>query len=143
MAEYIKQPNGKYCKIHLGSIDAINLTEEEIVKEAVAQAETTAKEAIRNAKHSGEIVAMLEKNTINPTSSSSKDGLLKQVGFTDTFNELVKYVPRKPLNKRYIPINFETVGKCPNCGKNVYDGIAFKDEKCDCGQLLNWNEYGL
>ena len=60
------------------------------------------------------------------------------MGFDRTYDELVKFIPRQPLNKAYAPCDFTTYAECPNCGTIVQDGIGHKDEKCKCGQLLKW-----
>lgn len=45
----------------------------------------------------------------------------------------------KPLNQEYISVNFETQGKCPNCGERVVDGYSRIDKICpNCGAKLKW-----
>ena len=51
-----------------------------------------------------------------------------------------KSTPKKPLNQTYIPINFETIGKCPSCGERVINSIGGKQKECSCGQALDWSK---
>ena len=64
--------------------------------------------------------------------------MLKEMGFDKPYNELVKFVPRRPQDTMYASCDFTTYGKCPNCGEKVQNGMRHRDEKCKCGQLLDW-----
>lgn len=47
---------------------------------------------------------------------------------------------REPLNKKYISVNFETVGKCPRCKADVTNAINYKDAICPkCDLALCWD----
>lgn len=130
MKKFFKQPNGKYCYFSYNGIGGFNLTEKDIKDIYVLEAE----EDIKSAENFGGIIKeLLNKN------KEACDDFLKQIGFNEPYNELVKYVPRKPLNSRYAPCDFTTYANCPNCQKTVQDGIGFKQKKCDCGQMLKWD----
>lgn len=130
MRELIKQPNGKFCRMnYYGSTEFCNMTEEDIINMYIKWA----KEDIENAKHSGEIINRL----VNGNKVVS-DETLKIMGFDKSYKELIKYIPQKPLNEVYVPRDFTTYAKCPNCGRDVRDGIGGRNEKCVCGQLLKW-----
>lgn len=134
MRKFFKQPNGKYCCFSYNGIEGFDLTEQDIKGIFVSEAEKVAEDAIESAKNCGGIIDELLNRQ-----AESCDEWLKQIGFTESYNELVKYVPRKPLNPQYVPCDFSTYAKCPNCNKTVQDGIGFRQEKCDCGQMLKWN----
>ena len=123
----IKQPNEKYCVVdYAGDIRHYNLTEQDIINMYISDA----KACIGTAEHFG--------NLIVRTSDISTD-VLKAMGFDKTYEELQKFVPRKPINQSYAPCDFATYGMCPSCGASVRDGMGGKDEKCrGCGQLLEW-----
>lgn len=131
----IKQPNEKYCIAgYDGEIRKYNLTEQDIIDMYIADA----KACIGAAEHYGNIIA----NTVGTYSDKIfpiSDDVLKEMGFNKTYDELVRFIPRKPLNQSYASCDFATYGKCPNCMATVQDGIGFKEEKCmKCGQLLKW-----
>ena len=123
----IKQPNEKYCIVNYsGDVSHYNLTEQDIINMYIEDANA----CIGAAKHYGDLIAKI--NEIN-------NDMLKEMGFNKPYSELIKYVPRKPIDTQYIACDFATYGKCPNCGKTVMDSIGGKDEKCiHCGQLLKW-----
>lgn len=122
----IKQPNGKYCVVdYAGDVRHYNLTEQDIINMYIEDA----KACIGAAKHYVEIIVKTDEIS---------DDMLKEMGFDRPYNELVKYVPRNPVKQNYAPCDFTIYGKCPNCGRTVQDGIGYRDEKCECGQLLKW-----
>lgn len=127
--ELIKQPNGKYCYMDLhGNFVFYNYTEDEVIRRYISEA----KRDMDNSKHYGNIIErLLIGNTYNR-------GLLKEIGFEQSFEELAKYIPRKPLDQSYAGCDFCTYAKCPACGGMVQDGLGHTDEKCKCGQLLKW-----
>ena len=127
VGKLIKQPNEKYCVVdYAGEVRHYNLTEQDIINMYIKDA----KAYIGTAEHYGEIIAK---------TNEVPDDVLKEMGFDRPYNELVKFVPRKPINQTYASCDFTTYGKCPNCGANVMDGIGGKDEKCrHCGQILKW-----
>lgn len=124
----IKQPNEKYCVVNYsGEVVVHNLTEEDIIKLYIEDA----KSHIGAAKHYVELIAKTDEVS---------DDMLKEMGFDRPYNELVKYVPCKPINQSYAPCDFTTYGECPNCGGTVIDSIGGRNEKCNhCGQMLKWN----
>lgn len=127
VGKLIKQPNDKYCVIdYTGDVRHYNLTEQDIINMYIKDA----KASIGTAGHYGNIIK--ENNHI-------EDDILKDMGFDKTYNELLKFVPRKPLYQKYISCDFATYGDCPSCGKIVSDGIGGTDKKCrHCGQVLKW-----
>lgn len=131
MNEYFKQPNGLYCKVMSGYIPSFNLTEQDIIDEAVLNAENSAKKNIKEAKSFGNIIAEL-----SPQYAEANDKCLSQMGFTEPYSELVKYVPRRVINQEYH--DFTTFGNCPSCGKGVQNCMGNGPKKCDCGQMLKW-----
>lgn len=51
------------------------------------------------------------------------------------------YWVRKPKEQDYNPCDFETVGKCPNCGNVVISSIGHTDTNCKkCGLKLCWDK---
>lgn len=135
--DFIKQPNGKYCYFnHDGKVEKHNLTEQDITDMYIEFAKTK----VDNAEHFGNIISNTVSNYDSRVKAISND-VLKEMGFDKTYHELVKFVPRKPSDKRYVSVNFETIGKCPNCGEKVVNGMGGRDDKCgSCGQLLEWGK---
>jgi hypothetical protein len=136
MRDLIKQPNGKYCSVdYHGELDFFDYTEEDIIDIYIEKA----KEAIKNAKHYGKIIERIEQGERCRTPRTVGDEHLEFMGFDKPYNELVKFIPRRPECTSYAGCDFTTYGKCPNCGESVQNGIGFTDEKCkNCGQLLEW-----
>ena len=132
----IKQPNGKYCSVdYAGEIRFYNLTEEDIIGMYIEDA----KAHIGAAEHCGNIIAKTVSSGYNERIKAIPDSVLKEMGFDKTYNDLIKFVPRKPTNTQYASCDFATYGKCPNCGGSVRDGMGGTDDKCkSCGQLLKW-----
>ena len=135
MEKIFEQPNGKYCSINnLGELIFFDYTQQDIINMYI---ENT-KEKIKKAKSSGDFIKevmcieKLERQRI------VSDEHLKSMGFEKTYNELTKFIPRTPINTYYVSCNFATYGNCPNCGKQVQDGIDYTDKKCSCGQILEW-----
>lgn len=131
MSKYFKQPNGLYCYVLSGYLPKFNLTEQDVIDEFVCVAESRAKEAIANAESYGHIIAEL-----SPQYAEANDKCLSQMGFTEPYSELVKYVPRRVINQEYH--DFTTFGNCPSCGKGVQNCMGHGPKKCDCGQMLKW-----
>lgn len=135
VGELIKQPNGKYCVIdYAGDVRHYNLTEQDIINMYIEDA----KACVGAAKHYGELINKTVFIGYKESLNRISDKVLKEMGFDKTYDELIKFVPRKPLNTSYAPCDFTTYGKCPNCGESVQDGMGHTDEKCKCGQLLKW-----
>ena len=125
----IKQPNEKYCVInYAGEVARYNLTEQDIISMYIEDA----KAHMGAAKHYGMLVEM----TVND--GGVADDVLKDMGFNTTYQELLKHVPLRPLDKTYVHCDFTTYGKCPNCGNVVRDAMGWTDKECKCGQLLKW-----
>ena len=122
--ELIKQPNGKYCSVNYdGNFIFNNYTEEEIVKMYIVMAN----DDMENSEHYGVIVERFLNNN-----KEMNNDLLKYLGFEQSWEELIKHIPRMPLN-------ITIYAKCPACGKMVVDGIGETDKKCrHCGQMLKW-----
>lgn len=133
--DLIKQPNEKYCCLDwMGAVVFDNYTEQDVINMYIENA----KKDIGKAKHYGEIIVQNERNDCKGMKRINDDQL-KSMGFDKSYNELVKFVPRKPVNTHYASCDFATYGKCPTCGGSVRDGMGGKDEKCQsCGQLLKW-----
>jgi hypothetical protein len=136
MGTLTRQPNGKYCSInYYGKVDFFNYTEQDVINMYIEKA----KEEIKNAKSYGEIIAKIEFGDSYKEKSDYYDEYLKSIGFDKPYNELTKFIPRKPLNQKYISCDFATHGNCPNCNGHVVDGIGGTDKKCRCGQMLKWD----
>mgnify|MGYP003309753404 CR=1 FL=1 len=131
MKDLIKQPNGKYCTIgYQGKMDFVNYTEQDIINLYIEEA----KRDMENAKNYGVII----ERSIRSERSISNE-YLKKMGFDKPYDELVKYIPRKPKNMNYVPRDCETTAKCPNCNKEVKHNMGYIDRTCkSCGQLLDW-----
>ena len=131
----IKQPNEKYCIVdYAGEVKRYDLTEQDIVNMYIEDA----KACIEAAEHYGKIIEKTV-NIYNGQTSSIPDDMLYKMGFDKPYDELVKFVPRKPIDTSYVGCDFTTYGKCPNCGGSVQDGMGRRDEKCrSCSQLLKW-----
>lgn len=128
----IKQPNEKYCVVdYAGEVSCYNLTEQDIINLYIEDA----KAHIENARHYGRLIA----ETIGYEETKDiPDDVLKEMGFNKTYKELVKFVPRKPLETRYVNYDFTTYGKCPHCDGTVRNGMGYTDKQCKCGQMLKW-----
>lgn len=132
----IKQPNGKYCVINYADeVTHYNLTELDIIDMYIKDA----KACIGNASNYGYLISKTIRDGHDERTNNISDNMLKEMGFDKKYNELVKFVPRKPIHQVYVSCDFATYGECPSCGKTVADGMGHKDEKCKhCGQLLKW-----
>lgn len=132
----IKQPNGKYCVIdYVGNVKHYNITEQDIINMYIEDA----KACIGTAEHYGKLINKTVFTGYYESIKRIPDDILKEMGFDKTYDELLKYIPRRPIEKAYTPCNFTTYAECPNCGGRVQDGIGHTDEKCEkCNQLLKW-----
>jgi hypothetical protein len=129
----IKQPNEKYCVVnYAGEVSCYNLTEQDIIDLYIEDA----KAHIDAARHYGILIA--ETIGYEGKTNDISDDVLKEMGFSKTYKELVKFVPRKPLATRYVNYDFTTYGKCPNCDETVRNGMGHTDNQCKCGQSLKW-----
>lgn len=125
----IKQPNGKVCLCSYdGTVEKMNLTEDEYIAYCIELAKEESKKNLDSIQNFGKLI---EKQKVT-------EEQLKEMGSDKSLSELLKFVPRKPLNTQYIPVNFETQGTCPSCGKFVANGMGGTDKKCSCGQILLW-----
>jgi hypothetical protein len=130
----IKQPNGKYCIVDYdGEVERYNLTEQGIVDMYIEDA----KKYIETAENYGNLIAKTVR--YNGTLNGIHDDMLEAMGFDKSYDELVKFVPRKPTNQSYAHCDFTTYAKCPSCDEVVTNGMGHTDDKCrKCGQLLEW-----
>lgn len=136
MQSLFKQPNEKYCCISFnGGVIFSDYTEQEVIDFYTKEI----KKRIKQAGSAGEIIKNIESNESIYHHRILSDDQLKAMGFDKPYSELVKFIPRTPLNKNYVSCDFATYGKCPNCGKQVQDGIGHTDKQCPCGQVLKWN----
>ena len=136
MYKLYKQPNGKYCDIRCGSILSYNITEEDIVERMVADAKREAEKMIETANHFGNIISEIAQHE---GYVSIDNRVLGEMGFTEGYRELVKYVPRKPINQSYAGCDFTTYANCPSCQKRISNCMGNGDKKCSCGQMLDWD----
>ena len=136
MKNLIRQPNGKYCSAdYRGQVEFFNYTEQDIINMYIEKA----KEDIKNAEHYGKLIERIENGDVCRVRRNIADKDFKLMGFDKPYNELVKFVPRRPINTQYVSCDFATYGKCPSCGGSVRVGMGGKDEKCSsCDQLLKW-----
>lgn len=141
MSDLIKQPNGKFCKIGLsGMLLLMNYTEDDIIEMYVEEAKRRAERDMEEAMHYGRIIKEIESKERHHKERYIHDSDLETMGFEKTYEELVKFLPRKPLEQQYIHNAFTTYGKCPNCGANVQNCFGPPQGKCrDCDQVLDWS----
>lgn len=132
----IKQPNGKYCDIdYQGRVKFLNYTEQDIIDMYIEKA----KEYINNAEHYGKIIENIECGDSCRIERTIYDEHLELMGFNNPYSELVKLVPRRPMNQSYASVDFAIYGMCPCCGGTVQNGMGGKDDSCkNCGQVLKW-----
>ena len=135
MIKIFKQPNGKYCYFSYNGMEKINLTEQDIKEIYISKAEAESEDAIKNAENYGGII----KELFYRNSNSSCDVWLKQIGFTESYENLIKYIPRKPLHQIYASSDFTTYALCPYCNEHVQNGMGFIQKQCKCGQMLQWD----
>ena len=134
LKKFFKQPNGKYCYFSYNGIEGFDLTEEDIKKIYFQEAEIESDESIKKAKNFGSIIEELLQRD-----AKCADDWLKQIGFTEPYEILIKYVPREPKNKQYAGCDFTTYANCPSCGEIVQNCMGHGQEKCKCGQRLKWD----
>ena len=124
----IKQPNGKFCLVETYTI-LHNLTEEEFIEHEKHKAEENAKYMLQNSRNINDI---LKYRKIS-------DEQLKEMGYEKTYEEMMKYIPKKVTCGTYYGRDCTTYAKCPTCDAPVQDGIGYTDKKCKkCGQVLEW-----
>lgn len=123
-----KQPNGKICLA--GDYTLLyNLTEEEFIEHEKQKAEVKAKYMLQNP---GNINDIIKYRKIT-------DEQLKEMGYEKTYEEMMKYIPKRVVGGIYYGRDCTTYGKCPTCDAPVQDGIGYTDHKCNkCGQVLDW-----
>lgn len=132
----IKQPNEKYCVIdYAGDVRHYNLTEQDIINMYIEDA----KAYVGTAEHYSNIIKKTVSYGYEETLNKISDDVLNEMGFDKTYDELLKFVPRKVVNTSYYGRDCTTYGKCPNCGSSVQDGMGGTDKQCrNCGQILKW-----
>lgn len=138
MENLFKQPNGKYCSVNWrGELELFNRTEQEIIDMYIEKA----KDIIKNAEQSEEIIKEIAHSESRGNQRAISDVQLEIMGFNKPYNEMAKYIPRKPINKNYASCDFATYAQCPNCSGRVQDGMGHTDETCPyCNQILKWKE---
>ena len=132
----IKQPNEKYCVVdYAGDVRHYNLTEQDIIDMYIEDA----KAYIGAAEHYSIIIKKTISSGFEESLNRISDNVLSEMGFDKTYDELLKYFPRKVINTSYYGRDFTTYGNCPNCGNKVCDGIGGTDKQCrKCGQIIKW-----
>ena len=138
METICKQPNNKYFLLGWDKITRVNMTEQDVIDHYIENAILQAKEDMKNCNKGLDYIIKYdnayEKNIVT-------NEILKQMGLNVSKEELTKMVAIRPKTNRYNPIDFVTMGKCPSCNSDVYNGIGGKEKKCsNCGQLLDWGE---
>lgn len=133
-----KQPNGKYCMMspYCGGGVNQNLSEQDIIDRYIEEAKRKAENDIREAKNFGNIIEDIRPDYF--AKGIKVDDVLKEMGFEKPYNELIKYVPKKPLHQEYH--DFTTYGTCPNCKEQVSICMESGIKKCKCGQMLDWGD---
>lgn len=122
------QANGKICILERNDL-VCNLTEEEYVEYEKKKAEEYAREKLKNPNTIGDVLKY--KQITNKQ--------LKAMGYDKTYEEMMKYIPKRVERCGYSGRDCTTYGKCPTCGTSVQDGIGFTEEQCPkCGQMLDW-----
>ena len=136
----VKQPNGKYCDVDFyGRLEFFNCTEEDILRIYIDRAKRDMARAMENVGHYANIIKNIEYGKQCEKEGYATNEELKLMGFDKTYDELIKYIPREPIDRFYFGRDFTEYGKCPSCGNNVENCMGRADEKCrKCGQLLEW-----
>lgn len=135
----IKQPNGLYCSCDYGGrVHSYNLTEKAIIDLYIESAKIALKKA--EDYNGGDLIAKtVYTGGFEEELRPIPDNVLKEMGFEKTYDEMIKFVSRKPTNTSYCERDFTTYGKCPCCGEGVKEGWAGTDKQCKkCGQILKW-----
>ena len=123
----IKQPNGKYCYYDKNGL-SINITKDDYILIRVMQLK---KELNNLTDESLPTISDLIKIT------KVSDDQLKSMGYDNTYDEMLKYIPKRVEHKSYYGRYCTTYGKCPTCNASVQDGIGGTTCK-KCGQVLDW-----
>lgn len=139
VGKLIKQPNDKYCIVRYGEgVSKYNLTEQDIIDMYIEDA----KACIGAAGHFSNIIKETVSSGYEEKLNRISDDVLKEMGFDNTYDELLIFVPRKPKNTSYYGRDCTTYGNCPNCEGKVSSGMGGTDKQCrKCGQILNWSRY--
>ena len=125
----IKQPNGKYSYMKDDKI-ITNLLADDYVSIKKQEAKTR---AIKELQECSDSPVYLIEN-YNPS-----DEELKSMGYEKTYDEMIKYIPKKVTHRSYSGRDCTEYGKCPTCGNPVMDGIGHTDKVCrNCNQTLKW-----
>ena len=132
----IKQPNEKYCIVdYAGDVRRYNLTEQDIINMYIEDA----KACIGAAEHFSNLIKRTVSSGFEETLNRISDNVLNEMGFDKTYDELLRFVPRKVKNESYCGHDCTSYAKCPNCGSGVQDGMGGTDKQCrSCGQILKW-----
>lgn len=126
----IKQPNGKYCYYCYSGLH-INLTKEDYIQLRIKQLREEIEKEIKDDNVDSISTLIKYKELSNEQ--------LKSMGYEKTYDEMLKYIPKKVLHTSYYGRDCTTYGKCPTCNAPVQDGIGHTDKTCGkCGQVLDW-----
>lgn len=122
------QPNGKICIVEPHTL-LYNFSKEEFIEYEKQKAEENAKYQMQNPSNISDIIRF----------KKISDTQLKEMGYDKTYEEMIKYVPKRVKQCKYSGRDCTTYGKCPTCGASVQDGIGFTNDQCSkCGQILDW-----
>ena len=124
----IKQPNGKICVVEMHTI-LCNLTEEELIEYEKKKAEENVKFMLQNPCNISDIIKFRKIS----------DEQLRDMGYDKTYEEMMKYIPKRVIESSYYGRDCTEYGKCPTCNAPVQNGIGYTDYKCrKCNQILEW-----
>lgn len=125
----IKQPNGKYCYFK-NTVIKFNLTEEEYVSLRLKETENVIRNELKECRSN---TSELIKRCV------VSDADLKSMGYQKTYDEMLRYIPKKVIGASYSSRDCETIAHCPSCKRLVVDGMSGTDRVCpDCHQVLEW-----
>ena len=126
----IKQPNGNYCYFGYNGKVIKNLSEVDYLLLKAKEAKNIAKEELENCSSSPAELIKYHK-------VSDED--LKAMGYEKTYNEMLKYIPKRVTNSSYYGRDCTTYGRCPTCDAPVQNGMGGTDKVCrQCNQVLEW-----
>ena len=126
----IKQPNGNYCYFGYNGKMIKNLSEIDYLLLRAKEAKDAAKEELNNCSNS-------PADLIKHIKVSDED--LKAMGYEKTYDEMLKYIPKRVTNSSYYGRDCATYGSCPTCGEPVQNGMGGTDKVCrKCNQVLEW-----
>lgn len=126
----IKQPNGNYCYFGYNGRMIKNLSEIDYLLLRAKEAKDAAKKELDNCSNS-------PADLIKYIKVSDED--LKAMGYEKTYDEMLKYIPKRVTNSSYYGRDCTTYGRCPTCDAPVQNGMGGTDKVCrKCNQVLEW-----